>query len=90
MGARLPADEDARRASVRTAERWAAGTVPTAALAVVEAARRHPEDERAAAEAVRAAGGDPALARGLVAAGLAVPPADAPPQLAEAARALLR
>lgn len=90
VGARLPADEDARRASVRTAERWAAGTVPTAALAVVEAARRHPEDERAAAEAVRAAGGDPALARGLVAAGLAVPPADAPPQLAEAARALLR
>jgi hypothetical protein len=79
-----------------TAERWADAAVPGSSQATVDAAVRHPADERGAADEARAAGADPLLAAGLVAAtGAQKEPGDrlepdAPSGLMEAARALVR
>jgi hypothetical protein len=89
-GSALAPDEPTRRAWTSTAEKWAAAAVPSWAQAIVDAARRHPGDERGAAKASRAAGGDPQLAAGLVAAAAAEPEPGAPPEWVEAAHVLAR
>jgi dephospho-CoA kinase len=89
-GSGIAPDEPERRAWTATAEKWASAAVPPWAQAIIDAARRHPGDERGAAEASRDAGGDPQLAAGLVAAAGAPPETGAPPEWVEAARLLAR
>src|SRR5205814_1074886 len=67
-GSGIAAGEPERRAWTAMAEKWASAAVPPWAQVIVDAALSHPADERGAARASRAAGGDPQLAAALVAA----------------------
>lgn len=89
-GSGIAAVEPERRAWTVMAEKWATAAVPPWAQAIVDAALSHPADERGAAKASRAAGGDPRLAAALVAARAAQPEAGAAPAWVEAARGLAR
>jgi dephospho-CoA kinase len=67
LGAGARPAEDERRAWAARAERWAGGSVPSWAHAIVDAAGHDPIDGAGAREAARGAGVDPRLADGLLA-----------------------
>jgi hypothetical protein len=85
-GARPTGDE--RRAWTATAERWAGGSVPSWAHAIVDAAGRDPIDGAGARESARAAQIDPRLADGLFACAHPGPEGEPSAGVVEAARAL--
>jgi dephospho-CoA kinase len=88
LGAEARPTEDERRAWTATAEKWAGGSAPSWAHAIVDGVLRAPIDHAGAREAARGADVDPRLADGLIACADPGPAGEAAPEVVEAARAL--